>query len=669
MRSRVFVIAAAVALAGCGTGDGPTRIPGTPQPPPPTLVGQFVDTPVEGVDFATASQSGATNSAGEFSYRSGEKVRFTLGGILLGEVTGRLIVTPVELTGSSDTGTVAAPNPATRVMRFLQSIDADRDPANGITADEDTRARAAGVSLDFATASDAEVDAAIGVVSDNPVVGSEAALDHFYETYKALGGSNTFNWSFPGYPPFPSAPQNLLTNGGFEAPSAVAGDSYCSQGWQCFNEGNFTNSTNGPSSGPVSRETGTQSMKQYGFDAGIFQTVSAVPGANYTASVWAMNWTGDALNNLGILQLTFWSGPDGTGSVLGTAEAFVDPLNDGQNVFLPVQDGADVSDWTQISVSATAPPGTVSAKVLLLHILTPPAPASGTIRWDDARLVGPGGSSGGGGTLVWQEEFNSGTSPDPDVWTIETGYGNSGWGNDEWQLYTSNPANVAIVYQDPVNPANGYLRISALLDTAQCPSPAVPPGCGKRDGSITSARLISLPGAASAGKAFRYGTIAASIRFPDGRGSWPAFWMLGRKFPVTGWPKAGEIDIVENFNSGGTSNQEAAFALHWCDESAAAGQCSPFPTGYRVISARRNIGSTVSSGFHVYEAEWTVNGVVWRVDGVTYYSYPIAPDTMEEFLEEFFLLLNVAIGGNPVPAPDATAWPRTMLVDWIRLYQ
>ncbi len=671
MRSMVCGTVAAVVLAGCGSGAGPERIPGTPQPPPPTLVGQFVDNPVAGVEFSTASQSGLTNAQGEFLYRAGEAVRFTVGGIELGTVTGRPLVTPVELTGSADPGTVAAQNAATRLLVFLQSVDADRDIANGIGIDADTRALASGVALDFATADSTEVIAAIGIISDNPVVDAETALDHFYDSYRSLGGSNTFNWPFPGYPPFPSAPANLLANGGFEEPSAVNGDVYCSTGWQCFNQGNFTNSTISPGSGPVSRETGTQSLKQFGIDAGIFQTVDAVPGANYTASAWAMNWAGDPLNNLGILQLTFWSGPDGTGNVLGTAEAFVDPLDDGTNIFLPVQDGAEPGDWTQVSVNAIAPAGTVSAKLLLLHVLTPPAPAGGTVRWDDARLTGPAGSSGGNDTLVWQEEFNSGTAPDPDVWTIQTGYGpgDSGWGNDEWQLYSSSPANVSIVYDDPANPANGFLRISALLNTALCPSPGPPPGCGKRDGSITSARLISLPGPSIAGKSFRYGKIAASIRFPDGRGSWPAFWMLGEKFPVTGWPKAGEIDIVEMFNSGGASVQEAAFALHWCDESLAAGQCAPFPTGYRTISARRNIGASLAADFHVYEAEWTANGVVWRVDGVTYYSYPIAPDTMEEFLANFFLLLNVAVGGNPVPAPDAGNWPRTMLVDWIRLYQ
>ena len=616
----------AIVLMACGTGSGQPPIRATP------FVGVLVDSPVAGVEFATATQSGVTTADGEFRYYPGELVTFSVGGIELGTVAGAPLITPVELTGSADPGTAAAPNAATKVMRFVQSVDADSNVLNGITVSENTRTMAASLSLDFQTASDAEVDTVIGMVTSNPVIDSETALDNFYETYKSLGGSNTFSWPFPGYPAFPgSGTVNLLTNGGFESPDATGGDIYCSTGWQCFNAGNFTNNTGGPASGPVSHEPGSQSLKQFGVDSGTFQTVEAVAGAPYTASVWAMNWTGDPLNNLGILQLTFWDGPDGTGNQLGAAfEAFVDPIDDSTNTYLPEQDGADVSDWTQLSVSGTAPPntvsaklllihvltppafgggtvrwddaaltgpasepppptdqelltnggfempsaetgdvycstgwqcfnagnftnntagpafgpvshepgtqslkqfgvdsgafqtveavpgapyvasawamnwtgdpfnnlgilqltfwdgpdgtgnqigpafedfvdpiddsvniylpvqdgaettdwtqvtvsataptGTVSAKLLLLHVLTPPAPGGGSLRWDDASLTGPSTSPPTGLTLVWQDEFNSGNTPDPNTWTLETGYGNFGWGNDEWQLYTN----------------------------------------------------------------------------------------------------------------------------------------------------------------------------------------------------------------------------------------
>ncbi len=846
-------------LAACGTGSGKTPVRATP------FVGVLVDSPVEGAEFSTATQSGITTVDGEFKYYPGELVTFSVGGISLGTVPGAPIITPVELTGSADPGTAAAPSAATRLMRFLQSVDADGNPLNGITVSNNTRTMAAGLALDFTAASDAEIDAVIGMVTSNPVIDSTAALANFYETYKSLGGSNTFSWPFPGFPAFPGGGTvNLLTNGGFELPDASASDVYCSTGWQCFNSGNFTNNTAGPGFGPVSHETGTQSLKQYGIDSGAFQTVEAVPGAPYVASVWAMNWTGDKLNNLGIVQLTFWDGPDGTGNVLGTFEKFVDPIDDSVNIYLPVEDGADVSDWTQITVAGTAPQGTVSAKLLLIHVLTPPALGSGTVRWDDATLTGPapappppppaeqllvnggfespnasagdvycstgwqcfnagnftnntagpgfgpvshetgtqslkqyGVDSGafqtvavvpgtpyvasvwamnwtgdklnnlgivqltfwdgpngtgnqlatfenfvdptddnvnvylpvqdgadvsdwtqitvsgtappsavsakllllhvltppapGSGTvrwddasltgasaappanlsLVWQDEFNAGTSPDPNRWTLETGYGpnGTGWGNEEWQLYTNDPSNVSIVYPDSSDPGNGFLSISARLNTAQCVSPGPPPGCGKRDNSITSARIKTLPGQLSQGFTFKFGQIKASIKVPVGTGTWPAFWMLGENFPTVGWPKTGEIDILEMFDSGGTSNREPHFTIHWCDESLAGGLCSPFPTGYRSITSKTNLGVSLGNAFHVYEAEWNASGITWRVDGVTYYSTSIQPATMEEFLAKFFIILNVAIGGNPVANPDATGWPRTMLVDWIRVYQ
>jgi len=183
----------------------------------------------------------------------------------------------------------------------------------------------------------------------------------------------------------PSGSANLLTNGGFESPDASGGDIYCSTGWTCFNDGNFTNNTTGPSFGPVSHDTpGLQSLKQFGIDAGAFQDVAVTGGTTYEASVWAMNWVGDPLNNLGILQLSF---RDAGGNVTGPLfENFVDPIDDGVNIYLPVQDGADISDWTLVTAMGMAPADAVSARLLLLHVLTPPAPGNGTVRWDDASI-------------------------------------------------------------------------------------------------------------------------------------------------------------------------------------------------------------------------------------------------------------------------------------------
>lgn len=123
------------------------------------------------------------------------------------------------------------------------------------------------------------------------------------------------------------------------------------------------------------------------------------------------------------------------------------------------------------------------------------------------------------------DEFDSGTAPSADLWVIETGYGSNGWGNDEWQLYTDSPDNVR-------------LEDGLLVITAQCPEPP----CGKRDGTITSAR-IKTQGLFQQ----EHGRFEARIKLPDGRGLWPAFWMLGANIEEVSWPQCGEIDVMENF--------------------------------------------------------------------------------------------------------------------------
>ena len=129
-------------------------------------------------------------------------------------------------------------------------------------------------------------------------------------------------------------------------------------------------------------------------------------------------------------------------------------------------------------------------------------------------------------SLVWSDEFD-GTSLDLANWSYETGYGDFGWGNDEWQRYTANPENVL------VNGGN-------LVLSAQCDSP---PNCGKRNNTITSARINTLNKFS-----FKYGKVEARIKPPVGKGAWPAFWMLGANFPAVGWPFSGEIDVVEIHN-------------------------------------------------------------------------------------------------------------------------
>jgi len=235
-------------------------------------------------------------------------------------------------------------------------------------------------AADFSGNSTVPDENSTAVIPLDGIVSLEADFQDSGQSY----GGIIFDFSQPG-----GGGTNLLINGGFESPDASAGDVYCSTDWTCFNPGNFTNNTAGPGFGPVSHDTpGSQSLKQYGVDGGAYQEVAITPGETYTASAWAMNWQGDPLNNLGILQLTF---RDAGGNQIGSAfENFVDSVDDGTNIYLPVQDGADISDWTEVTASGVAPAGAVSARLLLLHVLTPPSPGGGTVRWDDASITAAG---------------------------------------------------------------------------------------------------------------------------------------------------------------------------------------------------------------------------------------------------------------------------------------
>ena len=255
-------------------------------------------------------------------------------------------------------------------------------------------------------------------------------------------------------------------------------------------------------------------------------------------------------------------------------------------------------------------------------------------------------------SLVWSDEFD-GSSLNSDNWSYETGYGDFGWGNDEWQLYTNSPSNVSVT--------GGNLVINA-----RC---ANPPACGKRNGTITSGRINSLDKFS-----FKYGKVEARLKPPVGNGAWSAFWMLGKNYPQVGWPRTGEIDIMEIHNR--YSNEYTThFTMHWCDDNkqnpATPEVCFPDNEGWTYNSQNRtDLSASLGDDFHVFSAEWTADGIIGKIDGIQYFYLAINPATMDEFLAEFFMILNVAIGGTLGGEPDAsTQWPQTMLVDYVRVYQ
>jgi beta-glucanase (GH16 family) len=237
-------------------------------------------------------------------------------------------------------------------------------------------------------------------------------------------------------------------------------------------------------------------------------------------------------------------------------------------------------------------------------------------------------------TQVWADEFNgpAHSAPDPSKWTFDLGA--SGWGNHELEDYTNSKDNVFV-------DGHGHLVIRAIQSAS---------------GKYTSGR-IKTQGLYEV----QFGKIEARIEIPRGQGFWPAFWMLGKDIsnPGVGWPQSGEIDVMENI---GKEPSIVHGTVHGPGYSAAKG-----------ITAARSLagGAPFAAKFHVYGVEWSADSIEFFVDGkayakVTHASLPAGAAWV--FDKPFFLLLNLAIGGDWPGNPDSTTvFPQSMLVDWIRV--
>ncbi|MBC8382855.1 MAG: glycoside hydrolase family 16 protein [Candidatus Cloacimonetes bacterium] len=244
--------------------------------------------------------------------------------------------------------------------------------------------------------------------------------------------------------------------------------------------------------------------------------------------------------------------------------------------------------------------------------------------------------------LVWSDEFDQRSNTlDESKWSYDLGYGDEGWGNDEWQLYTDDTENI--------NVENGNMVISAIWDSTTFTEP------GKRDGSITSARVNTKDKFS-----MKYGKIQVRIKPPKGAGMWPAFWMLGNDFDVVGWPYCGEIDIME-MSPLYYNDKTTMFTLHWWDD---------IDSSYASYGTTKQFDVSLSDDYHIYEVEWDQQRIIGKIDDITYFVKIIEQGSMDEYFRKFFIILNVAVGGTLGGPPDETTqWPQHMYVDWIRAYQ
>ena len=234
--------------------------------------------------------------------------------------------------------------------------------------------------------------------------------------------------------------------------------------------------------------------------------------------------------------------------------------------------------------------------------------------------------------LTLSEEFDTDGQPNPSIWGYEIGTGENGWGNQELQYYTDRSENVTV--------QNGVLLITAREESFE-------------GSSYTSARLVTKDKFEQ-----RFGRFEARIRLPYGQGIWPAFWMLGADIDENPWPGAGEIDIMEYR---GQSPTVLIGSVH-----------GPGYSGGDAISKEFTLSNDrFDTGFHIFGIEWGPEYVNFYVDDVLYNQ--ITPEDVTGpwvFDKPFYILMNLAVGGNFVGSPnEETEFPQTMLVDYVRVYE
>lgn len=264
--------------------------------------------------------------------------------------------------------------------------------------------------------------------------------------------------------------------------------------------------------------------------------------------------------------------------------------------------------------------------------------AQGTIKNDDniSELVIPTTgystpASYAGRELIWSDEFD-GATLNTNNWVHEIGIGNNGWGNNELQYYREE--NTAI--------ESGNLVITAQKEAFG-------------GSEYTSSRLIT-----QGKKSFRFGRIDIRAVLPEGRGLWPALWMLGTKINAVGWPACGEIDIMELVGHRpnrvlGTAHFGANFANHNFDGKSTA----------------LDGGAKFSDEYHVFSLIWKEDKMEWYVDDVLYYEFDNTTVGSQPypFNDNFFFIFNVAVGGNLPGSPDGTTnFPQRMIVDYVRVF-
>lgn len=252
--------------------------------------------------------------------------------------------------------------------------------------------------------------------------------------------------------------------------------------------------------------------------------------------------------------------------------------------------------------------------------VTPPAAATNAAAKDYAQYT----------ELVWSDEFTGGAL-DQTKWGYELG--GSGWGNNELEYYTNSTENAYVT--------GGNLVIEAKKQAQ-----------GGRD--YTSARLLT-----KGKQSFNFGRLDVRAKLPKGQGVWPAIWMLGADIDQNNWPKCGEIDIME---LRGQDPTKMLSTMHFGSSST--------DHRYKGTETKLPTSASFADDFHVFSVVRSKDQMRFFLDGTQYYTFTASDASPYPFNNPFFMILNVAVGGDFLGNPDAsTVFPQQMTVDYVRYYQ
>ncbi len=239
--------------------------------------------------------------------------------------------------------------------------------------------------------------------------------------------------------------------------------------------------------------------------------------------------------------------------------------------------------------------------------------------------------------LLWEDNFD-GNQLNLENWNRQVEP--AGRFNEEWQRYTASENNAYV--------KDGNLIIEAIHESSK-----------HGHNQYSSARLNT-----AQKFEFTFGKVVARMKLPQGKGIWPAFWMLGANIDENGgdtpWPFTGEIDILELW--GTVSDAEIEANLHFADKDGKHDMMGA--KGYQLEEG------IFADDFHEFELEWTPKELIWRVDGNEFARKDISEPIYDAFRKDFFLLLNIAVGGTHAGRPDnTTTFPQRMYADWVKVYQ